>query len=146
MKETFEIASLNISDKKGEAKRPVNRIKLRVNHGIEGDAHAGDWHRQVSLLAEEEIEGMREKLPELVPGDFAENITTRGIDLPSLPVGTKLMIGTVKLEVTQIGKACHRGCAIMEQVGECVMPTKGIFAKVIRGGEITLEDTGSYDI
>ena len=146
MRKKFEIVSLNISEKKGEAKRPVDGINLRVGHGIEGDAHAGDWHRQVSLLAEEEIEGMREKLPTLGPGDFAENITTRGIDLPSLPVGTNLVIGTVELEVTQIGKACHKGCAIMEQVGECVMPEKGIFAEVTKGGGITLEDTGSYDI
>jgi MOSC domain-containing protein YiiM len=146
MRQEFEIVSLNISGKKGEPKEPVNGITVREGHGIEGDAHAGDWHRQVSLLAEEEIEKMREKLPTLEPGDFAENITTRGIDLPSLPVGTKLVIGTVELEITQIGKACHRGCAIMEQVGECVMPTKGIFTRVTKGGEISLEDTGSYDI
>ncbi len=146
MKKTFEIVSLNISEKKGEKKRPVDRIILREGHGIEGDAHAGDWHRQVSLLAEEEIEGVKMKMPELKPGDFAENITTRGVDLPSLPVGTKLVIGEAELEVTQIGKECHKRCAIMEQVGECVMPTRGIFAKVTRGGEITLEDSGSYDI
>ena len=146
MKREFEIVSINISEKKGETKKPVNRIILREGHGIEGDAHAGDWHRQVSLLAEEEIEGMREKLSTLEPGDFAENITTKGIDLPALPVGTRLVIGNVELEITQIGKVCHKGCAIMEQVGECVMPTKGIFAKVTRGGEITLEDTCSYDI
>ena len=146
MKETFEIVSLNISEEKGEQKSPVNKITVRKDHGIEGDAHAGDWHRQVSLLAEEEIEKMREKLPALEPGDFAENITTRGIDLPSLPVGARLLIGEVELEVTQIGKTCHRGCAIMEQVGECVMPTKGIFARVTKGGEISLEDTGSYNI
>ncbi len=146
MRQEFEIVSLNISGKKGEPKEPVNGITVREGHGIEGDAHAGDWHRQVSLLAEEEIEKMREKLPTLEPGDFAENITTRGIDLPSLPVGTKLVIGTVELEITQIGKACHKGCAIMEQVGECVMPTKGIFTRVTKGGEISLEDTGSYDI
>ena len=142
----FRIVSLNISGKKGETKKPVDRIVLRGGHGIEGDAHAGDWHRQVSLLAEEEIETMREKLPGLSPGDFAENITTRGVDLPSLPIGTRIMIGYAELEVTQIGKECRNGCAIMAQVGECVMPTRGIFAKVIRGGEITLEDTGSYDI
>lgn len=146
MRIEFEIISLNISDKKGETKKPVDSMMLRVGHGVEGDAHAGNWHRQVSLLAEEDIERMRKKLPELVPGDFAENITTRGVDLPSLSVGTRLVIGQVELEITQIGKECHNGCAIMEQVGECVMPTKGIFAKVTRGGEITLEDSGSYDI
>ena len=146
MKREFEIVSLNISDEKGEKKRPVDSIRLRGGHGIEGDAHAGDWHRQVSLLAEEDIDHMRERLPDLMPGDFAENITTRGVDLPSLPVGTRLVRGDVELEITQIGKECHDGCAIMEQAGECVMPKKGIFAKVIKGGEIRREDTGLYDI
>ena len=143
---TFEIVSLNISEGKGEPKVAVPKAVLKQNHGIEGDAHAGDWHRQVSLLAVEDIERMRVKLPSLRPGDFAENITTRGVDLPSLPVGTRLSIGPVELEVTQIGKACHKGCAILEQTGECVMPKRGIFVKVLRGGEITNKDTGSYDI
>ena len=143
---TFEIVSLNISEGKGEPKVAVPKAVLKQNHGIEGDAHAGDWHRQVSLLAVEDIERMRMKLPSLRPGDFAENITTRGVDLPSLPVGTRLSIGPVELEVTQIGKACHKGCAILEQTGECVMPKRGIFVRVLRGGEITNEDTGSYDI
>ena len=143
---TFEIVSLNISEGKGEPKVAVPKAVLKQNHGIEGDAHAGDWHRQVSLLAVEDIERMRVKLPSLRPGDFAENITTRGVDLPSLPVGTRLSIGPVELEVTQIGKACHKGCAILEQTGECVMPKRGIFVRVLRGGEITNEDTGSYDI
>ena len=146
MKRTFRVVSVNISGRKGEPKRPVPRALVRLDHGIEGDAHAGGWHRQVSLLAEEDIERMKEKLPSLGPGDFAENITTRGIDLPSLPVGARLSIGSVELEVTQIGKACHRGCAILEQTGECVMPKRGIFARVLQGGEITSEDTGSYDI
>ena len=145
-RKSFEIVSLNISSEKGEPKRPVPRALLRADHGIEGDAHAGDWHRQVSLLAMEDIERMRKKLSSLEPGDFAENITTRGIDLASLPIGTRLSIGDVELEVTQIGKACHKGCAILEQTGECVMPKRGIFAKVLKGGEITNEDTGSYDI
>lgn len=145
-KSTFHIISINISEKKGEPKRPVRKVTLRRNHGIEGDAHAGDWHRQVSLLAVEDIEGMMEKLPSLRPGDFAENITTRGIDLASLPIGTRLSIGAVELEVTQVGKACHKGCAILEQTGECIMPKRGIFAKVLKGGEMTNEDTGSYDI
>jgi MOSC domain-containing protein YiiM len=142
----FEIVSLNVSRNRGEQKVPVKRIVVREDHGIEGDAHAGDWHRQVSLLAVEDIESMRGKIGSIGPGDFAENITTRGVDLPSLPVGTRLFIGEVELEVTQIGKTCHRGCAILEQAGECVMPTRGIFAKALRGGEITDESTGSYDI
>jgi MOSC domain-containing protein YiiM len=146
MKGMFRIISLNISGRKGEPKRPVPRVTMRRDHGIEGDAHAGDWHRQVSLLAVEDIERMKEKLPTLVPGDFAENITTRGIDLASLPIGTRLSIGAVELEVTQIGKACHKGCAILEQTGECVMPKRGVFARVLKGGEITNEDSGSYDI
>ena len=146
MRKTFRIVSINISAKKGEPKRPVRRVSMREDHGLEGDAHAGGWHRQVSLLAVEDIELMREKLPSLEPGDFAENITTRGIDLASLPVCTKLSIGAVELEVTQIGKACHKGCVILEQTGECIMPTRGIFARVLKGGEITNEDTGSYDI
>ncbi len=146
MRKTFRVVSINISGSKGEPKRPVRRAVLREGHGIEGDAHAGDWHRQVSLLAEEDIERMKEKLPSLGPGDFAENVTTRGIDLASLPVGTRLSIGVAELEVTQIGKACHKGCAILEETGECVMPKRGIFARVLKGGEITDEDSGSYDI
>lgn len=145
-KGTFEIVSLNISEEKGEPKRPVRSAVVKKSHGIEGDAHAGDWHRQISLLAMEDIERMKEKLASLEPGDFAENITTRGIELSSLPIGTRLSIGEVELEVTQIGKTCHKGCAILEQTGECVMPNRGIFAMVLKGGEITNEDTGSYDI
>ena len=145
-RKNFEIISLNISEGKGEPKKPVRRVTVREDHGFEGDAHAGDWHRQVSLLAIEDIDRMKEKLPSLSPGDFAENITTRGVDLASLPIGTKLSIGDVELEVTQIGKACHKGCAILEKTGECVMPKRGIFAKVLKGGEPTDEDTGSYDI
>ena len=140
------VEALCMSDKKGVQKRPVPSASFRAGHGIEGDAHAGDWHRQVSLLAEEDIERMKAKLPSLGPGDFAENITTRGVELASLPVGTRLSIGVTELEVTQIGKACHKGCAILEQTGECVMPKRGIFARVLKGGEITNEDTGSYDI
>jgi MOSC domain-containing protein YiiM len=146
MKKTFSLVSINISATKGEPKRPVRRAVAMKDHGLVGDAHAGDWHRQVSLLAAEDIELMKEKLPSLGPGDFAENLTTRGIDLASLPVGTRLLIGAVELEVTQIGKACHSGCAILEQTGECIMPKRGIFARVLKGGDIANEDTGSYDI
>ena len=146
MTKSFEILSLNISREKGMPKIPVPRIILLEEGGIEGDAHAGPGNRQVSLLADEDIDTMREKLDTLSPGDFAENITTRGIDLPSLPVGTRLMIGDAVLEISQIGKDCHSGCAIREKTGDCVMPRRGVFARVIKGGEITDEDTGSYDI
>lgn len=128
------IVSLNISLEKGVAKEPVESIELKVDHGMVGDAHAGDWHRQVSLLAEESIQFMRDKGLELDFGDFAENITTLGLELARLPVGTRLKSGTVVLEVTQIGKKCHRGCAIFQQVGDCIMPREGIFAKVIVPG------------
>jgi MOSC domain-containing protein YiiM len=132
----FKILSVNISEKTGEKKTPVDKIEVRENHGVVGDAHAGEWHRQVSLLAEEDIDIMRCKGIELAYGDFAENITTRGIELASLPVGTRMTVGAVELEVTQIGKECHSGCAIRQQVGDCIMPRRGIFAKVIKGGEI----------
>ncbi len=143
---SFEILSLNISKEKGMAKSPVPRLVFVTGRGIEGDAHAGPGKRQVSLLADEDIETMREKLDTIVPGDFAENITTRGIDLASLPLGTRLAIGEVVLEISQIGKECHSGCAIREKTGDCVMPRRGVFAVVVRGGEVTDEDTGSYDI
>lgn len=140
----FNIVSVNISEEKGMRKRPVDQITLRRGHGIEGDAHAGDHHRQVSLLAMEDIEPLKQKLPGLKPGDFAENITTRGIELPAIPVGARIRIGDTELEVTQIGKKCHSGCEIMELTGDCVMPRRGIFARVIKGGVINSESTGTY--
>jgi len=143
---SFLIISLNVSDRKGISKKPVEKIRLRKNQGVEGDAHAGDWHRQVSLLAMEDIAAMNKSGAELVPGDFAENITTKGIALHSLPVGTCLKIGKTVLEVTQIGKECHAGCAIRRKVGDCIMPRQGIFAKVIEEGEISNEDIGYYDL
>jgi MOSC domain-containing protein YiiM len=129
-----------ISEFKGERKRPVAAVELRENHGIVGDAHAGEWHRQVSLLAQESIDKMSVLGLDVSSGDFAENITTSGIDLPSLPVGTRLQIGTSLLEVTQIGKECHNRCAIYDQAGDCVMPKEGIFARVINGGTIRADD------
>ena len=134
------IISLNISREKGVNKEPVERVELRVDHGMVGDAHAGDWHRQVSLLAEESIEFMRNKGLELEPGAFAENITTEGLDLAHLPIGARLGNGEVVLEVTQIGKKCHHGCAIFKQVGDCIMPREGIFAKVITPGALRRGD------
>jgi len=115
-------------------------VELRENHGIVGDAHAGDWHRQVSLLAQESIDKMRALGLDVNAGDFAENITTRGIDLVSLPIGSRLQIGPTLLEVTQIGKECHTRCAIFYQAGDCVMPKEGIFVKVISGGTIRAGD------
>jgi MOSC domain-containing protein YiiM len=129
-----EVVAVCISKNKGERKTPVESVELRDEHGIVGDAHAGDWHRQVSLLAQESIEKMRRLGLDVDSGDFAENITTRGIGLPSLPVGTRLTVGDVLMEVTQIGKECHTRCAIYHQAGDCVMPKEGIFARVLHGG------------
>ena len=134
------IVATCISENKGERKKPVDSVELRVNHGIVGDAHAGEWHRQVSLLASESIDKMRKLGLDVDSGDFAENLTTSGIDLVSLPVGSRLQIGTTLLEVTQIGKECHTRCAIYYQAGDCVMPKEGIFAKVITGGSVKSGD------
>ena len=131
------VVSVNISEKKGTLKKPVPEIELKLRHGIVGDAHAGDWHRQISLLAEESIDTMRLRSPiALDPGVFAENINTEGVDLKSLPVGTHLRIGETEVEVTQIGKECHNDCAIKKAVGKCVMPTEGIFAVVVKEGVV----------
>ncbi|PKL25485.1 MAG: MOSC domain-containing protein [Spirochaetae bacterium HGW-Spirochaetae-3] len=143
---SFELVSLNVSVGVGTRKDPVDRVELRVAHGMVGDAHARDWHRQISMLADEDVEMMRGKGVELDPGIFAENITTRGVDLSSLPVGTRFFIGDAELELTQIGKECHHGCAIYQAVGDCVMPRKGIFVKVIQGGSISRESSCSYRI
>ncbi len=129
-----QLRAVCISHNKGERKTPVPQVELRPNHGIVGDAHAGDWHRQVSLLAKESIDKMRALGLDVDNGDFAENLTTEGIDLPRLPIGTQLRIGEALLEVTQIGKECHNRCAIYHQAGDCVMPKEGIFAKVLEGG------------
>ena len=136
----MKVISVNISEKKGTVKSPVPQIELKKNHGIVGDAHAGNWHRQVSLLAVESLEKMKEKIPSLKPGDFAENIMTEGISLHTLPIGTLLSIGECELEVTQIGKECHKGCEIRNITGECIMPTEGIFAIVKKEGFIYPED------
>ena len=130
------VLAVCISENKGERKKPVELVELRENHGIVGDAHAGEWHRQVSLLAQESIDKMRKLGLDVNAGDFAENITTSGIDLISLPIGSRLQIGESLLEVTQIGKECHTRCAIFYQAGDCVMPKEGIFVKVITGGVI----------
>ncbi len=134
------VLAVCVSQNKGERKKPVESVELRENYGIVSDAHAGDWHRQVSLLAQESIEKMRALGLDVSAGDFAENITTSGIDLVSLPIGTHLQIGKTLLEVTQIGKECHTRCAIFYQAGDCVMPKEGIFVKVLQGGTIRQGD------
>ena len=134
------VAAVCISERKGTVKHPVPEIRLRVRHGIEGDAHAGDWHRQVSLLANESVDKMREKFPDIPVGAFAENILTEGISLFTLPIGTRLRVGETLLEVTQIGKECHADCAIRQQVGDCVMPREGIVAIVLEEGAVRAGD------
>ena len=136
MKDRAVIRAVCISERKGEQKHPVETIHLRPAHGIDGDAHAGNWHRQVSLLAQESVDRLQEKISiRLFPGAFAENILCEGISLCSLPVGTKLKVGTALCEVTQIGKECHADCAIRRQAGDCVMPREGIFVVVLEEGE-----------
>ncbi len=135
------VIAINISEKKGVPKKTIEQGMFRVDHGLEGDAHAGNWHRQVSLLGNESIEKMKAiGIEGLCTGKFAENITTEGIELWTLPVGTKLQIGETIQEVTQIGKECHTKCAIFHQVGNCVMPTEGIFTKVLKEGIIKSGD------
>ena len=134
------VLAVCISEKKGTKKKQVPFIDVKINHGIIGDAHAGNWHRQISLLAQESVDKMLNLGIELSAGDFAENIVTKGITLKTLPVGTKLLVGETILEVTQIGKECHNDCEIKRLVGKCVMPTEGIFAKVIKEGRIQNND------
>lgn len=137
-----KVLSVNISDEKGVIKEPIKEGMFIDNHGLEHDAHSGDWHRQVSLLAIESFYKMENLgIEGLVPGVFAENITTEGIELYTLPVGTRFKIGETIHELTQIGKTCHSGCAISQKVGKCVMPKEGIFTKVIKGGIIREGDS-----
>lgn len=142
--ETIEgkIRAISISKERGTCKYNVPTAELKVGFGVECDAHGGNWHRQVSLLAEESIEKMRAKGANVATGDFAENITTEGIDLQSLSVGSKLRLGPVsEVEITQFGKECHRGCEILRQIGDCIMPREGVFAKVTKPGQIKPGDT-----
>jgi len=131
------VVAVCISETKGVIKTAVPEIFVKTNHGVEGDAHAGEWHRQVSLLAAESVDKLRGMVPTLDAGVFAENILTTGICLYELPIGTKLHIGEALIEVTQIGKECHNdGCAIKRQTGDCVMPREGVFASVLKDGVI----------
>ena len=139
---TGKIISVNISKDKGEKKHNIQKCMLIKDKGLKDDAHAGFMHRQVSLLAQESINKIKKMGIDVVPGDFAENLTTEGIELPTLPIGTKLLIGDgIILRVTQIGKECHARCAIFQQVGDCVMPREGIFTEVLTEGEIKVGDT-----
>jgi len=135
------IKAISISRTKGTQKVNVPEAELRAGHGMVGDAHAGDWHRQLSLLDIESIETMRAGGANVSPGDFAENITTEGIDLAALKLGQTLRLGTnVEIKITQFGKKCHGRCIIYEQIGDCIMPRQGIFASVSRGGSIRTGD------
>lgn len=136
-----KVISINISKEKGVIKTPIEKGFFKKEFGLEGDAHGGNWHRQVSLLAEESIDKMKKMgITGLTPGVFAENITTEGIILYTLPIGTKLKIGEVIMEVTQIGKECHSGCQISKITGKCIMPKEGIFAKILEEGYIQAGD------
>lgn len=136
------IVAVSISKKKGEKKVNQAEITLVAGHGVESDAHADGSHRQLSLLSLEAIDYMRRKGADVNPGDFAENITTTGIELSECPVGSQFAIGdSILLELTQIGKECHQGCAIMQQVGSCVMPKRGVFCRILQGGTVRPGDS-----
>ena len=132
-----EVKAVCISERKGTMKHEVPEIHVKIKHGIEGDAHAGDWHRQISLLGTESVDKLRHILPDIPAGAFAENILTEGITLYKLPIGTKLRVGEALLEVTQIGKECHSHCEIYKVMGDCIMPREGVFTRVLHGGTIS---------
>ena len=134
------ITAICISEKKGTRKNAVPSALLVAGHGLEHDAHAGNWHRQVSLLSREKIEAFKQRGARVSHGDFGENLVVDGIDFATLPVGTRLAAGDVLLEITQIGKECHQHCAIHRAMGECIMPTQGVFARVLRGGAMAAGD------
>ena len=135
------IRAVCISEKKGTAKKNIKEAEIIQNFGLKDDAHAGNWHRQVSLLSYEKIEEFKALGVDVKDGDFGENLIVEGIDLSKLPIGTKMTINQVLLEVTQIGKECHTGCAIAQAVGKCIMPTEGIFARVLKGGHVKVGDS-----
>jgi len=136
-----EVAFVCVSEKKGTPKRAVSQAQLIAGHGLAGDAHAGPWHRQVSLLQEDDIEFMRAKGLQLRPGAFGENLVVRGLSLEELGIGTVLAIGAAQLEITQIGKECHTRCAIYQKTGDCIMPRAGLFARVLEGGPVKPGDS-----
>ena len=137
-----EVKAVCISERKGTMKHEVPEIHVKIKHGIEGDAHAGDWHRQISLLGTESVDKLRHILPDIPAGAFAENILTEGITLYKLPIGTRLRVGEALLAVTQIGKDCNMDCAIRQQVGDCVMPREGIFTAGAEEGELNTGEQG----
>ena len=136
-----KVVAVCISEKKGTMKFEGPEIQWKIKHGIVGDAHAGDWHRQVSLLGNESVEKMKKNFPDIPIGAFAENILTEGITLYQLPIGTRLRVGEALLELTQIGKECHSDCAIRQQVGDCVMPREGVFTIVLEEGTVRAGDS-----
>jgi MOSC domain-containing protein YiiM len=143
----MKVVSLAISKKKGTRKESIDRVEVIQDHGIEGDAHAGNWHRQISLLSAESIDASRKTGLDVDFGDYAENIATTGVDWKTLPLGTQATIGDdVLLEITQIGKECTRKCAIFYQAGDCIMPREGVFARVLKGGSICCGDEIRLDI
>lgn len=135
-----KVIAVCISEKRGTQKKNIGKALFRENWGIENDAHAGDWHRQVSLLSYDKIQAFRAKGAEVEDGAFGENLVVEGIDFRSLPVGTLLECNGVLLEMTQIGKECHSHCQIYQKTGECIMPTEGVFARVLTGGTISVGD------
>jgi len=137
-----KIKAISVSKTRGISKHNVPAAQAKAGFGIEGDAHAGNWHRQISLLAEESIEKIRAKGAQVKSGDFAENITTEGIDLRNLVLGSRLRLGReAEVEITQLGKKCHNRCAIFQQIGNCIMPRDGVFAEVTKSGQIKVGDT-----
>lgn len=142
MENIMRIVAVSTSARKGEKKVNQPQVTLVANHGVEGDVHADGTHRQLSLLAMEDIEYMRSMGADVHPGDFAENITTEGVELYTCPIGTRFVIGDdIELVLTQIGKECHMGCAIRQQVGDCIMPRRGVFCRVLKGGVVKPGDS-----
>jgi len=135
------VIAVCVSEKKGTQKKNVGKALFVSEWGIEGDAHAGAWHRQVSLLSHDKVEEFRSKGADVVDGAFGENLVVSGIDFKTLPIGTRFACNEVLLELTQIGKECHSGCEIFKKMGDCIMPREGVFARVLHGGEISIGDT-----
>lgn len=135
-----KITGICISEKRGVQKHFIEEANIIADWGIEGDAHGGKWHRQISLLSYDKIEAFRARGAEVEDGAFGENVIVQGIDFRNLPVGTRLKCNDVLLEMTQIGKECHHGCQIFQKMGECIMPREGVFAKVLHGGKIKAGD------
>ena len=135
-----KVLAVCISEKKGTEKQNIGSANFIEDWGVENDSHAGKWHRQVSLLSHEKIEAFRARGAEVIDGAFGENLVVEGIDFRSLPLGTKFRCNDVVLELTQIGKECHSGCAIFQKMGECIMPREGVFTRVLHGGRISVGD------